>query len=210
MNNKLLLSIISIAIICLLIVGYGISRWQRAQILQGERDVVLIDKKTNSYSFLSSSMVDDIENRAKIAGFVDEFTAQELAELVKGLQFSGSGIGPGSPKVPSIEVQSPEEDELEAWNALVGTLSSQQSSLCNSMPIADLAQFCVIQHILFEAKKNNQSADAVCSGIFIQDYAVDCEETLSEASTKKFIDKDANSLLDSFELYTGKAEQFRS
>lgn len=210
MNNRLLTIILSVGVIFLLIVGYGISRWQRAQILQGDRDVVLIDKKTNSYSFLSSSSLDDIENRSKIVGYVDEFTSEELAELVSGLQYSGSGVGPNAPKVPSVEVLSPKEDQVVAWNALVGTLSTQQSALCTAMPIADLAQFCVVQHILFEAKKNNQSVETICPGVFIEAYKATCEEALKEESQLKFIDKDTNNLLDSFELYTGKAEQFRS
>jgi hypothetical protein len=210
MNNKFLVITIFAFVIVLLLVGYGFNRWQRSQILQGDRDVLLIDKKTNSYSFLSSSSVDDIENRAKVIGFVDEFSSEELAKLTEGLQYSGSSIGPNTPISPSIEIQSPEESDLMAWNTLIGTLSTQQISLCDQMPVADLAQFCVVNHIIFQAKQANQSAETICPGMYIEEYRKTCESRLQEESERTFVDVDNNNLLDSFELYTGKADQFRS
>lgn len=212
MNTRLAI-IITLIVIIIAGAWYGISQWQRSIILQGDRDVLLINKKDKAYSFLSASDLEDIDGRFKIAGYVDELSDEEIAKLTEGYTIAGSfptgqGELPGRP-TRSSELEFPEGEEVESWNAFISLLSAEQQSLCDAMPTSSLSQYCTIRHGVFEAVEAGEGAE-ICDSIFIETAKQECIKNIEENNERTFTDSDGNRLLDSFEIYIGKSEFFRT
>ena len=208
MNTKLI--IIAVLIFCIIFgAWYGISQWQRSLILNGDRDVLLINKKEGRYSYLSASDKDEIESSYKIAGFIDEMTAEEIASKTKGLMLVGSnGNIPGFYQA-TVELLLPQEQDVIGWNVVLDMLTEQQNALCKQMPTADLSQYCTIRHGIYQAFQAGLSSD-FCEDIFIQTAREECKNNIDEDDKISVRDADQNGLIDSFELYVGKADHFTS
>jgi len=193
-------------LVILIISGwFGYKEYRRYSMIHSGREILLVSEKENAFHYYDHSYpgadVDDILRSFKVIAYTEDLSEEELLELTDRLDFLESGSAKPRMQLPVYSVPQPETNlDQVAWTQLLSTVTDQQNTLCASIDAADFIRYCYVNHLIFNAIKNN--TDAVLCDTMIEDrYKEQCKDDLATKNLESYTDEDNNLLLDVLELH---------
>lgn len=190
---------ITIILIAILAVGayFGYSIMRERSLLASGKNLLLVNKKEQVYTFSEFVDLDDITIKLKVIDAVENLSEEEISKHTADKTLFGDQ---GLPEVVDSVIELPEGQALASWNEVLNQVPEAMKQMCNDIERNDFAHDCLMRHVIWLVATEQVSLDA-CDQLFPSHFIEECKDISANKQFGVITDTDGNNLIDMYEYY---------